>query len=140
MREDSDHTIHEAGKDLHNAGAPDIVSVSNRGKVQDVLASLGECPPSYQDFRNAIESSPSTTAVEPSGLTYGMMKAWPEEVSRLAYDLRARMWGAKYVPDWWKFRWPAPILKDPLAPMVDELRPITLLEVQRKCWAGLIIK
>ena len=42
--------------------------------------------------------------------------------------------------DWWKFRWLAPIPKNLLAPTVDELRPIVLLEVLRKCLAGLIVK
>ena len=114
---------------IHHA----IVSVPNTGKVQDALASLGECPPPYPDFLNAIKSSPSTTAGGPSGLTYGMMKAWPEVVSRLAYDLLVKMWGLNHVPDWWKFHWLAPIPKDPLTPTVVELRPIILLEVLRKC-------
>ena len=80
---------------IHHA----IISAPNRdNKVQDALAALGECPPSYQDFLNAIKSSPSTTAGGPSGLTYGMMKAWPEEVSRLAYDLLVKMWGGDACP------------------------------------------
>ena len=68
---------------IHHA----IISVPNRGKVQDVLATLGNSPPSYTDFLNAIKSSPSTTAGGPSGLNYDMMKAWPEEVSRLSFEL-----------------------------------------------------
>ena len=96
-----------------------LPSCHQKWKVQDALATLGDCPPSYQDFLNAIKSSPMTTAGGPSGLTYGMMKAWPEEVSRLAYDPLAKMWGAKHVPDWWEFRWLVPIPKDPLVPAVD---------------------
>ena len=110
-------TLEESMKIYHA-----IISVPNRSKVQDALATLGDCPPSYQDFLDAIKSSPGTTASGSSGLTYAMMKAWPEEVSRLAYDLLAKMWEAKHVPDWWKFRWLAPIPKNPLAPTVDELR------------------
>ena len=79
-------------------------------------------------------------AVGLSGLTYGMMKAWPDEVSRLAHDLMVAMWGTNHVPEWWKFRWLAPIPKDPLAPSVDKLRPIMLLEVIRKCWTGTNMK
>ena len=56
---------------MHHA----INSASNRGKVQDALASLGDCPPSYTHFLNVIKSSTSTKAGGPSGLTYGMMKA-----------------------------------------------------------------
>ena len=78
-----------------------IISVPIRRKVYDALESLGEYPPYYQDFLNAInKSSPSSTAGGPSGLTYGMIKALPEEVSHLAYDLLVKMWGAKHVPDW----------------------------------------
>ena len=76
-----------------------IVSVPNNGKVQDALALLRDRPPSYQDSFNAIKSSPSTTAGGPSGLTYGVMKARLEEVSRLAYDHLVKMWGAKHVLD-----------------------------------------
>ena len=110
-----------------------IIRVPNRSKVQDALATLGDCPPSYQDFLDAIKSSPGTTASGSSGLTYAMMKAWPEEVSRLAYDLLAKMWGAKHVPDWWKFRWLAP--HSPL-----RLMSYGFLEVLRKCWTGMIVK
>ena len=48
--------------------------------------------------------------------------------------------GVKHVLDWKKIRWLAPTPKDPLAPAVDELRPIMLLEVLRKCWMGMIVK
>ena len=81
---------------IHHA----IISVPNRGKVQNALASLGDCPPSYAEFLSAIKSFPRTTAGGPSGLTHGMIKAWPVEVSRLSYDLLVKMWGAKHVPDW----------------------------------------
>ena len=49
-----------------------IISVPNRGEVQDALATHGYSPPSYTDFLNAIKSSPSMTAGGPSDLTYGM--------------------------------------------------------------------
>ena len=39
-----------------------ITNVPNRGKVQDASAALGERPPTYQDFLDAIKSAPSTTA------------------------------------------------------------------------------
>ena len=51
------------------------------------------------------------TAGGMSGLTYSMMKVWPEEVIRMVYDHLSSLWIDKVVPDWWTCRWVAPIPK-----------------------------
>ena len=55
------------------------------------------------------------------------------------YDLMCALWKDKMVPGWWRHRWLIPLPNKPENPTLDELRPIVLLEVTRKCWTGLII-
>ena len=73
------------------------------------------------------------------GLTYAMMKAWPEDITRYVYDLLCSLWHQKMVPGWWRHRWLIPFPKKPENPTLEELRPIFLLEATRKCWTGLIV-
>ena len=120
---------------IHHA----ISHVPNRGKVTADLNPLVSVPPSYDDFKGEIHKMSKDTAGGMSGLTYSMMKAWPEELTRMVYDHLSSLWIAKVVPDWWKCRWVAPIPKNPKEPTLAELRPIVLLEVMRKCWTALIV-
>ena len=113
-----------------------IISVPNRSKVQDALATLGDCPPSYQDFLDAIKSSPGTTASGSSGLTYAMMKAWPRSLgwrmtssSRCGGRNTSRTGGNS---DGWH---PSRRIHSPL-----RLMSYGFLEVLRKCWTGMIVK
>ena len=71
--------------------------------------------------------SKDTAAAGISGLTYLMMKAWPEEVTRMVYDHLGALWIDKVVPDWWKCRWVASIPQNPKEPTMAELK------VTRKC-------
>ena len=75
-----------------------------------------------------------------TGLTYVMMKAWPEELTLLAYNGLVRMWQAKHIPEWWKWRWLVPLPKKPNNPLLSELRPIMLIETLRKLWSSLVMK
>ena len=69
-----------------------------------------------------------------------MMKAWPDDLLHQTYESLLLMWKAKHIPDWWKWRWLVPLPKKPTHPILEELRPIMLLEVLRKLWAGLIME
>ena len=62
-----------------------------------------------------------------------MMKAWPEEILHMIYDLLWTLREDHTVPDWWRHRWLIPLPKRPEAPSLHKLRPIVLLVVMRKC-------
>ena len=55
------------------------------------------------------------------------------------YDLLCKLWDERMVPDWWRYRSLVLMPKKPEAPSLQELRPIVLLEVMRKCWTSLIV-
>ena len=68
-----------------------------------------------------------------------MVKEWPAELTRIVYELLVEMWTDRYIPSWWRWRWLVPLPKKPTAPTIDGLRPIMLIEILRKLWAGLIM-
>ena len=46
----------------------------------------------------AISQKNGDTAGGMQGLTYAMMKAWPEGITRYVYDLLCSLWREKMVP------------------------------------------
>ena len=110
---------------IHHA----LVDVPNRSKVMTALDDtlLGSAP-TFEESARGI-----------TGLTYALMKHWPEDIPKLMYDLLATMWDAKMTADWWQFRWLMPIPKQPDQPSLQAMRQIVRLEVTRKCWTGMII-
>jgi hypothetical protein len=68
-----------------------------------------------------------------------MMKLWPEDTKRKVYGCLLEMWATHTVPDYWKWRWLAPIPKTD-NPTLDDLRPIVLIESLRKVWASLFVR
>eukprot|EP01041_Mallomonas_annulata_P011733 gene11733-biopygen5707 len=68
-----------------------------------------------------------------------MMKAWPPEAMRMAYNALAEIWDARDIPAWWKWRWLVPV-PEKAEPTMADLRPLTLVEATRKIWSRLIIQ
>ena len=82
---------------LHQA----LITVLNRVKVMEELENrLMTTPPSFEAFRHNVTHHSGDTAGGMQGLTYAMMKAWPEKVLRTAYDLLCTLWEDHMVPDW----------------------------------------
>jgi hypothetical protein len=134
----SSHLVEQDGilLKIHHA----LTNVKNRDKVFDELSEgILRTPPSYETFRHSVCHHAGDTAGGMQGLTFAMMKAWPEEVMKQVYDLLCSLWVERMVPMWWQYRWLIPIPKRPETPSLQELRPIVLLEVMRKCWTGLIV-
>jgi hypothetical protein len=50
------------------------------------------------------------------------------------------MWEKKFIPQWMKDRMMALIPKKSGDPTLDNLRPIGLLKILRKLWAGIVIR
>ena len=100
---------------------------------KELIKSILVAPASFETFQNAFDHKKEYTAGGMQGLTYAMMKAWPPEITRYVYGLLCSLWADKMVPRWWRHRRLIPLRKKPENPTLDELRPIVLLEVTRKC-------
>ena len=55
-------------------------------------------PPSFEAFQAAFNHKKGDTAGGMQGLTYDMMKTWPQEVTRYVKDLLCSVWTDKMVP------------------------------------------
>ena len=93
-----------------------------------------------EELRAAIARTPASSVPGPSGLSYAMMKEWPEEVLQAAHLAMTQIWETGTIPNWWQWKWNCPIPKtDPDIATLDDLRPIALLETTRKIWMGIIV-
>ena len=95
--------------------------------------------PTRAEFDSALASTGNTTVGGMSGLTYSMMKAWPEEVTDYMFHSLLQIRESKVVPDFWKWRWMCPKPKVTENITLADLRPLVLVEVSRKLWTSIIV-
>ena len=118
-------------------------AMTNNPDRDDTAAELDlllATPPSYADFTYAIKHLHNGSAPGISGLSYNMVKAWPDNCKQMAYDCLARQWEDKYTCPSWKWRWLVPIPKKQNdLTMLNDLRPLMLIEVLRKIWTSLVV-
>jgi hypothetical protein len=108
--------------------------------VKTELAIIFATNPTYEEFTQAIEYSPNGTAPGMSDITYNMLKAWPDNAKRKAYEALTTLWESKTIPEHFKWRYQCLKPKTTDAyPAADELRPLTLLDSLRKTWERLIL-
>ena len=74
-----------------------------------------------------------------TGLTYGLMKIWPEDVVKKVYDLMLQQWTNKAMPEFMEWRWLCPIPKKMGDIRREDLRPLSLVEVLRKSWSSHVV-
>ena len=97
-------------------------------------------PPSFEEFTTAIKHLHNGSAPGVSGLSYNMIKSWPDSCKQMAYDCLSKQWEDKHVCSSWKWRWLVPIPKKQNdITQLNDLRPLMLLEALRKVWTGLVI-
>ena len=77
--------------------------------------------PTFEEYLQAVRARSSKSAGGSTGLTYALMKHWPEDIHRLMYDLLAVMWDAKMIADRWQFRWLVTIPKQPDQPSLQAM-------------------
>ena len=98
-------------------------------------------PPTFLEFFNALNSKKQVSAGGPSTCTYKIMRSWPPEYLRAAYQNLVLLWPHKFTPMWWKFQWLCPIPKvSAEVQTLNSLRPIMLIEVMRKIWTGISLR
>ena len=84
--------------------------------------------PTYKEYKEQVHLASMHSAGGISGLTYGMMKAWPEDIHQSIYKGLCEAWTRKEIPESWRWRWLLPLPKVP-DPEITQLRPLCLLEV-----------
>eukprot|EP01041_Mallomonas_annulata_P042122 gene42122-biopygen5635 len=115
------------------------LSVEGTDVITDTLTLEFQNTPTIDEFLDVVTHCPNTSAPGPTGLTYAMIKAWPAETQKMAYQALAAMWEDRQIPPWWKWRWLIPVPKK-TDPTLADLRPLTLVETTRKIWSKLIIR
>jgi hypothetical protein len=106
--------------------------------VSDEMMAAIQTPVSLQAFMAAIKGQPSGKAPGPSGLTANMIKSWPDSIINLAHSIIQTLWSRGEVPGWWGDRLLCLASKSSAEFSLDNLRPISLFEVIRKIWLGII--
>ena len=108
-------------------------------EAQEAIKVALDHPPSFARFKYALQHGKTKSSPGPSGLTYTMMKHWPDEVLKSIYDLLVRLWNTKSHPEHWQQKWAVFIPKVVGSKSLNDLRPIMLLETLRKQWFKLIV-
>ena len=105
----------------------------------DGFADTVSANPTIVEFKNAIQAARGGSAPGLSGLSYSMIKLWPERIVVEMYSALTRLWNTKSTPEYWKWRWLVPIPKAK-SPSLLELRPLSLIEALRKIWFSIPIR
>jgi hypothetical protein len=70
-----------------------------------------------------------------------MMKAWPDSVATYVHSLLEKLWDILITPEWFKCKILQPIPKADTDPSIlNNLRPLMLIEPLRKVWVGISIR
>jgi hypothetical protein len=84
--------------------------------------------PTIEEWRHACKNASGGKASSMSGLTYSIVKGWPDEVVDRTYECIAGIKAAGEHPKHWTYKWLAPMPKksgDDIT--VNDLRPLTLI-------------
>ena len=95
--------------------------------------------PTLVEFKEAIAAMPHESAGGLTGLTYDMVKLWPEAMVTKAYNALANLFRDRAVPKFWQLAWLVPIPKCEQPSLLD-LRPLSLLEAIRKIWMSITVR
>ena len=69
-----------------------------------------------------------------------MVKGWSAPIRAFAHTRLVELWKQLETPIWLQWGWFCPKPKDPTVEFtLDGLRPLILLEVLQKLWAGMVI-
>ena len=75
-----------------------------------------------------------------SGLTYDILNRWPDVAIEMAYNSILGIKKAGRHPTHWTWKWITPIPKVAGDNSLENIRPISLVEVLRKVWSGIRVK
>ena len=93
--------------------------------MSDILNTV----PTLEEFTLIIRRGTEGKAAGMSGLTYQLMKVFPQKVIEHVYNLMVMQWNSNSLPEFMKWRWLCPIPKRTGDIRREDLRPISLVEV-----------
>ena len=97
-------------------------------------------PVTFAEFDAAIRHSSTSTSPGFSGLSFNMIKRWPEDLKRQVFDALSVLWAERTTPAGWKIRMMCLKPKtDDMYPAKEDLRPLALLESLRKLWERILL-
>jgi hypothetical protein len=106
--------------------------------VKQELHDAMRTPFSFEEFEHCRQHLTTGKSPGPSGLTTTQVKHWGPETTALVFELSQIMWKHHYVPQWWQDRLMTLLPKEPGTHDLNKIRPISLFEVIRKLWAGMV--
>jgi hypothetical protein len=118
--------------DKHRA---DLGSSLRESAVEGLLT-----PPTKAEFAALCQKTKKKgKSASINRLTYNMVKHWPEEVIDKVYDLLIKLWTDKHIPEHHKWRFFCLLPKVPGSERLEDMRPISLMDVVRKIWLGFFV-
>ena len=107
--------------------------------LREQMSEILNTAPTLEEFTAVIRKGVGGRTPGMTGLTYGLMKIWPEDVIKKVYDLMLQQWTNKAMPEFMKWRWLCPIPKKMGDIRREDLRPLSLVEVLRKSWSSHVV-
>ena len=102
-------------------------------------------PVTFDEFDKEISLRPKDKSPGITGITINMLKACPKGLLIELYDILTQLWtrrndsSGRIIPESWLHRWLCLVPKDKKGPTkLDRIRPISLYEVTRKIWTGIL--
>ena len=71
-----------------------------REQMSEILSTA----PTLEEFTSVIRKGVGGRTPGMTGLTYGLMKIWPEDVIKKVYDLMLQQWTSRSMPEFMKWR------------------------------------
>jgi hypothetical protein len=107
--------------------------------LREQMSEILNTAPTLEEFTAVIRKGVGGRTPGMTGLTYGLMKIWPEDVIKKVYDLMVQQWTNKAMPEFMKWRWLCHIPKKMGDIRREDLRPLSLVEVLRKSWSSHVV-
>ena len=116
-------------------------AVPNANALRQDMEDIFLAPVTFDEFQNIIQLASNNTAPGPSGLSFNMIKSWPDDVIQTVFSALNTLWNTKDIPSQWKWRWLCLKPKiDAGVPTASELRPLSLVDCIRKLWEKLLLR
>jgi hypothetical protein len=90
---------------------PKLDGEENGRTLREGMAEALNTVPTLEEFTAVIRKGVGGRTPGMSGLTYGLMKVWPDGVINKVYNLMVQQWTSKSLPEFMKWRWLCPIPK-----------------------------
>ena len=73
-----------------------------RGSLRERMSTILNRAPTLEEFKAVLRRGVGGRAPGMTGLTYGLMKIWPEKLMDKVYDLLVRQWNSESMPEFMK--------------------------------------